>query len=244
MNQCGFAGAQGKVNVGPMRDPWFLLRSGPGAPDFNMAADQALLESVASLGRPVLRFYSWTVPAATFGYFQRHADVAALTALRPLVRRSTGGGLVPHDADWTYSIAVPPSHPWYSLAATESYARVHRWLRDAFARVDVPTLLAPVADPSGPGQCFVGAEESDLLFRGRKIAGAAQRRNRLGLLVQGSVQPPPGPDRPRWEQAMLDAANELAGVIWTPFPDVDSFTSAAQELAGNIYGTAAHNEHR
>jgi lipoate-protein ligase A len=54
------------------------------------------------------------------------------------------------------------------------------------------------------GQCFAGYEKYDLLWRGRKIAGAAQRRNRFGLLIQGSVQPPPGLLRAGWEQAMIE----------------------------------------
>ena len=47
------------------------------------------------------RFYAWLEPAATFGYFQRFAEVERMTLLRPLLRRPTGGGLVPHAADWT-----------------------------------------------------------------------------------------------------------------------------------------------
>src|SRR5207245_480278 len=142
-------------------------------------------------GRPVLRLYSWTERAASFGYFQRYAEIEGLTLLRPLVRRPTGGGLVPHDADWTYSLLFPMGHEWYSLAAIESYRRVHEWLQAAFAGLNVETELAPVAYKPRPGQCFAGYERFDLLWQGRKIAGAAQRRRSDGLLIQGSVQPPP-----------------------------------------------------
>jgi hypothetical protein len=106
---------------------WLLLVSGPGEPAFNMALDEALLVTAPERGRPVLRLYGWSAPAATFGYFQRHAEVARLTALRPLIRRPTGGGLVPHDADWTYSLAFPVGHEWHSLRADESYRRIHEW---------------------------------------------------------------------------------------------------------------------
>jgi lipoyl(octanoyl) transferase len=84
---------------------WLLLNSGKGEAAFNMALDEALLEAMVRLKHPVLRFYSWTEPAASFGYFQKFSDVERATLLRPLVRRSTGGGIVPHDADWTYSFA-------------------------------------------------------------------------------------------------------------------------------------------
>jgi lipoate-protein ligase A len=186
---------------------FLLLQSGPCAPAFNMALDEALLEAMPRLGQPVLRFYGWTEPAASFGYFQRFAEVERATLLRPLVRRPTGGGIVPHDADWTYSLAFPTGHEWYSLRAEDSYRRVHEWIQAAFGKLDVITELAPSSRKSGPGQCFVGHEKSDLLWHGQKIAGAAQRRTRAGLLIQGSVQPPPlGLARADWERAMCDAA--------------------------------------
>src|SRR4051812_35813298 len=94
-----------------------------------MALDQVLMESVADLRTPVLRLYGWVQPAATFGYFQHYEEVAKLTSLRPLIRRPTGGGIVPHDADWTYSLAVPAGVPWYHFGAIESYRAIHEWIR-------------------------------------------------------------------------------------------------------------------
>ena len=76
---------------------WLLINSGKGAAAFNMALDEALLENVSRLGKPVLRFYGWTEPAATFGYFQQFSEVERATPLRPLIRRPTGGGIVPHE---------------------------------------------------------------------------------------------------------------------------------------------------
>src|SRR5689334_22938196 len=81
-----------------------VVDTGRGAAALNMAVDEALLEAMPRLRKPVLRFYRWTESAASFGYFQKYATIERLTLLRPLVRRPTGGGLVPHDADWTYSV--------------------------------------------------------------------------------------------------------------------------------------------
>src|SRR6185436_10072994 len=172
-----------------IRDSWLLFDSGPGNFAFNMAMDEALLEAMPRLGQPVLRFYSWTDQSASFGYFQKYSNVEKMTLLRPLVRRPTAGGLVPHGADWTYSLAFPTVHEWYSLTAIQSYERVHRWIQSAFVLANVPTELAAERRQAGAGQCFVGYEKHDLLWRGQKIAGAAQRRTRDGLLIQGSVQP-------------------------------------------------------
>lgn len=227
-----------------MSDPWYRLRSGPGQPAHNMAVDQALLEGAATLGLPVLRLYSWDRPAASFGYSQRIADVEALTPLRPLVRRTTGGGIVPHDADWTYSVVIPPTHFWYALSAVDSYERMHAWLRSAFQRIGFEAVLAPCCDPAGPGQCFVGAEKYDLLFLGRKIAGAAQRRNRLGLLIQGSIHPPEGAGRTVFEEALLESASAEYGVAWSDHPDVQGLNVRARALSEAVYSDPDHTRRR
>jgi len=222
---------------------WLFLNSGECGAAFNMALDEALLEAAARLGRPVLRFYGWTEPAASFGYFQKYMDVERSTHLRPLVRRPTGGGIVPHDRDWTYSLAFPPGHEWHSLKAEESYRRVHEWIRSAFAELKIRTELAVASRRSSlvtrhsshPSACFVGHVKSDLLWNGRKIAGAAQRRNQLGLLIQGSVQPPLPLERTAWQQAMRDAARTAFGVEWLDFEPDRPLRERAETLAPHKY---------
>lgn len=225
---------------------WQWIQHGPGEPSWNMALDEALLECAGSLGCPVLRFYAWTVPAATFGYFQRYAEIEALTPLRPLIRRPTAGGLVPHDRDWTYSLVVPPTHAWYELRAIESYQKIHRWVQEAFAHLQVTTELAAAPDPAGPGQCFIGAETHDLLFQRRKIAGAAQRRNRWGLLIQGSVQPAGiwKDRRQEWEQAMIAAGAAFLGTGGSPALPAQVPEARARELSEGKYSDPAYLQRR
>jgi lipoate-protein ligase A len=184
-----------------------------------MACDEALLESVAAVGRPILRFYSWAAPAASFGYFQAYADVSAMTALRPLVRRPTGGGLVPHEADWTYSVTIPPGDPWHQCKAIDSYRRMHEWLQAAFESQGIAAQLAAARVVDGPGQCFLGAEQYDLVRAGLKLAGAAQRRRRDGLLIQGSVQPRGIElERAAFEQAVQDIGTTRWNIRWDSLP--------------------------
>jgi lipoate-protein ligase A len=210
-----------------------------------MALDEALLEAMPRLHQPILRFYGWTVPAASFGYFQKHAEVGRLTSLRPLVRRPTAGGIVPHDADWTYSLVFPTSHEWYALSAMQSYARVHAWIQSAFAELDLETELAPAQQKSLIGQCFVGHEQADLLWSGRKIAGAAQRRRKDGLLIQGSVQPPSlSLKREKWEQAMREMACREGNVLWERFGDDSLLMTRSRDLAKMKYSQTSHNERR
>jgi lipoyl(octanoyl) transferase len=221
-------------------DTWFLLDSGPGNPAFNMAFDHALLESAPSRACPLLRFYAWSLPAASFGYFQRPHQVQLLTPLRPLVRRPTGGGLVPHDGDWTYSLCFPPTHPWHALRATQSYLRLHAWIQDALRQLQIQSTLAPESQRDAQGQCFVGAERNDLLWQGRKIAGAAQRRNRSGLLIQGSIQPPRMTlSKLQWQRAMCDVATQLWSARWQPFQPDQALLDRTATLVATRYRQAA-----
>jgi lipoate-protein ligase A len=223
---------------------WLILKSPSAAAATNMALDAALLEAAPTIGQPILRFYSWTEPAATFGYFQKIAEVERMTLLRPLIRRPTGGGLVPHDADWTYSFVVPPANAWYELKAEESYRRIHDWLRAAFLQLAVTTELAPDCRRASPGQCFAGHEKFDLLWHGRKIAGAAQRRTRSGLLIQGSVQPPEKIPHADWERAVCATAPSNHPVTWTDFVPSPTLQTRAAELAATVFSQPAHNRRR
>lgn len=224
---------------------WRHLDTGPGESAWNMALDEALLDAVVSLNFPILRFYSWRESAATFGYFQRYNEIAAWTPLRPLIRRPTGGGLVPHDIDWTYSVIVPPSDPWHELRATESYLRLHQWLAAALRAAGIPAELAPVAQKEIPGQCFAGAEQHDILLNGRKIAGAAQRRARHGLLIQGSVQKfPAGANRALWQSAMLDTASSQFQARWENWILPADILAAAEKLAAEKFSQSFYNQKR
>jgi lipoate-protein ligase A len=226
----------------PVDNVWFLLQQRKNAADYNMALDEALLQLAPKLARPVLRFYGWLEPAATFGYSQRYAEIEKLTLLRPLIRRPTGGGLVPHDTDWTYSLVFPAGHFWYNLKAVESYRRAHEWIRAAFAQMNVATTLSSMSQKEIPGQCFVGAEKDDVLWHGRKIAGAAQRRTRNGLLIQGSVQPPPiGLERDMWEETMCEIAKTSLSVEWQIMPTNDEIEELTNELRLKKYDQQSYN---
>jgi lipoate-protein ligase A len=224
---------------------WLLVDSGPGAAHFNMALDEALLGVMPRLGRPLLRFYGWTEPAASFGYFQKYSEVERLTQLRPLIRRPTGGGIVPHDKDWTYSVMFPTSHEWYSVSARESYQRIHQWLQAAFVLVEIEAELASAAAKTRMGECFAGFEQFDLLWNERKIAGAAQRRRRDGLLIQGSVQPPEeATSRGTWQKAVCAAGEKIHTITWRAWmPDKETLASA-RELSRTKYSKPDYNEGR
>jgi lipoate-protein ligase A len=163
----------------------------------NMAIDEALLESAAV---STIRFYHWRRPALSFGYFGKFSDVEIYAAERDLVRRWTGGGIVFHGDDLTYSIVIPASDPVFEESSIAIYEKIHRALAHALNRVGERAVVAGGVDPGGIAltkhaavsaggyNCFANPVRADVMMDGRKIAGAAQRRTRRGLLQQGSIQ--------------------------------------------------------
>ena len=157
----------------------------PKSAALNMAVDEALLESAAA---PLLRFYRWRRPSISFGYFGRYAEVADESGHREIVRRWTGGGIVPHGDDLTYSVIIPVSDPFFAHSSLEIYAKLHEAIRLALQANGVDASLAGSAAPKISEACFANAVRADVITNGQKIAGAAHRRTRGGLLHQGSIQ--------------------------------------------------------
>lgn len=156
-----------------------------GSAAFNMAVDEALLESADA---PLLRFYRWRQPSLSFGYFGPYAEVAAQSSHREIVRRWTGGGIVPHGDDLTYSVIIPATDPLFAHSSLEIYAKLHESIRLALQANGIEATLAGSAAPKISEACFANAVRADVLIDGQKIAGAAHRRMRAGLLHQGSIQ--------------------------------------------------------
>ena len=150
-----------------------------------MAIDEALLETAEI---PAIRFYKWDHPALSFGYFGKFSEVANHSAERDLVRRWTGGGIVFHGDDLTYSIVIPAADPAFSESSMSIYEKIHNAIRAALVANGQSAELAGNGAPRISDSCFANPVRADVLSNGRKIAGAAQRRTRRGLLQQGSIQ--------------------------------------------------------
>jgi lipoate-protein ligase A len=182
-----------------------------GAAAENMALDFLLLQRYP--GAPVTRFrhYEWRRAAFTFGFSQKIEFVRATLPLDEtfdLCRRPTGGGVVDHRNDWTYTLVLPRGHPLYDERAAQSYRIVHECLTTALVALGQPAVVKMECDaceaepvlPAGtnlsggqvppPGVCFQRAELYDVVntATNAKIAGAAQKRNKHGLLFQGSIE--------------------------------------------------------
>ena len=242
----------------------------------NMATDFLLLQRYPRAGTPWFRHYGWHRPAFTFGYSQKIAFVreqlcaAAHNSDRfDLCRRATGGGVVDHRDDWTYALMIPRGHPLEELRATQSYREIHEALAEALRMQGVPAVTKPspadVSEGAVPlaitmpaclpsvglakeGVCFQRAEIYDVIHErgGEKIAGAAQKRNKRGLLFQGSIWRPAAVGAVDWDRFHDDFVAGLAKALGvaaapTPWPEVSE-----DELSALVehYSTPEWNEFR
>ncbi|TYO99969.1 lipoate-protein ligase A [Geothermobacter ehrlichii] len=163
-----------------------------------MAIDQALLESVAA-GRsgPVLRLYRWRPATVTLGYAQRGERVVNLQACRKLgldvVRRCTGGRAVLHDDEVTYAVVAPTGGGLFPHSVLESYRMIARALCGIYHALGLEARLAPGRQPGVRGgaaeqsACFTAPGQYELVYRGCKLAGCAQKRVPGAFLQHGSL---------------------------------------------------------
>ena len=152
----------------------------------NMAVDEALL----AWGRPVLRFYRWSEATVSLGYFQRYAERNDHAPSRdcPLVRRRSGGGAIVHDAELTYSLAIPHDSP-LAKKRLELYEAIHHSFIAVLRCFGIP---AEFSDTEQGGKnvflCFQRLHPCDVVVRDGnrvlKILGSAQYRNKTGSVLQ------------------------------------------------------------
>jgi lipoate-protein ligase A len=162
-----------------------------------------------------LRFYGWSEPTLSLGYFQPYSQRATHAASRAcaVVRRQTGGGAILHDRELTYSLALPASHNLAKHAQT-LYQAVHQeFIRALTSISDIATWQRhlqirerELAQPSGeePFLCFQRRSQGDVIWVAgeemsgesglsrltagpSKILGSAQRRYQGAVLQHGGL---------------------------------------------------------
>jgi lipoate-protein ligase A len=195
-----------------------------------MAIDEVLLQTTRV---SLLRFYRWWEPSISFGYFGSFDEAQQFAGGRALVRRWTGGGIVPHGDDLTYSLMIHASDPAFELSSGEIYRAVHEAIAHSLQLVGIQTSLAHEAAPKITDSCFANPVVADVIEAGRKIAGAAHRKTRSGLLHQGSIQHD-NLGREFRETLATKLSNRInAGEISA------RVLEAAEKLAAEKYSTAA-----
>jgi lipoate-protein ligase A len=202
-----------------------------------MAVDEALLREVRE---PVLRIYEWSVPAVSLGYFQPFA----LAGERPFIRRYTGGGLVDHAHDVTYTIVLPRAHPWMELSAPDSYCTIHRGVQAVLAACGIAAELTPEASAVESEACFVKPVRFDIVAPSGKLSGAAQRRTREGLLHQGSILLPDPKKNSDLRRAFAGAFSSHLELGLSAGKLTYAEVARAADLELNRYTTEAWNRSR
>lgn len=160
----------------------------PGAR--NMAVDEALLEESLKSGTIFLRLYRWSEATVSLGYFQRPDDqqLDPRLAHLPAVRRLSGGGAILHHHELTYSCCLPPTHP-LAQQPSQLYEQIHAVFITELSEqgIEITRRGHSVAGPDEPFLCFLREAAPDLVVRGRKVLGSAQRRRRGAVLQHGSL---------------------------------------------------------
>lgn len=171
----------------------------------NMAMDEAvLMHCIEGESPPTVRFYEWEKPSISIGYAVDAEAELNLPLCRerdvPVVRRITGGGIVFHKCDITYTVIFPEDFATEqhgsagkALSVPESYRLVNRALAEGLSKLGIVTsLLEREKDTADSRQetaniCFANPTVYDILYESRKLAGGAQRRKKGWILHQGSM---------------------------------------------------------
>lgn len=226
------------------REKWFLWEDTDRSPYMNMAIDELLLEKSSPGDKPLLRIYGWDTPAVSIGYVQ---DIAAAPLSGyTIVRRPTGGGVVYHDRDLTYTVVIPAGHHINSLDRLESYHVLHHAVLEALEELGhkdaklSPDEMPPVDRLTM--QCFTTPTRYDVMSDGRKFSGSAQRRTKKGILHQGSISlDASGGDKNLLSKTIISGFMKVLVLDFVSFVPPSALLAEASALAENKYGTDEWN---
>lgn len=180
---------------------WRLIQTGLGSAAWNMAVDEALIKNFKKGDLPILRLYSWE-PSLSLGRFSRteesiDRDECERQSLF-CVRRMTGGGVLVHGNELSYSLVLPRD-ALYQMGVKESYRYLCRFLVRLYARLGLKADFAADLnlDTKESDICLAGVQAYDIVIEGKKIGGNAQRYTREALFQHGSI--PIQVDRSRFD---------------------------------------------
>ncbi len=177
---------------------WEIIDTGRQSAEENMRFDSELLENADTRVKPILHFYEWEGDSATHGYFTDPSKLLNLDNAQRLslnlARRPTGGGLVFHIWDMAFSVLVPAFCPEFSMNTLENYAFVNQAVLSSVKEfLDNHPPLSLTSDDFSPLDsncshfCMAKPTKYDVMWEGKKIAGAAQRKTKKGFLHQGTI---------------------------------------------------------
>lgn len=159
---------------------------------------------------PLVRFYRWAEPTLSYGRLQARDGAEALSSAlggRAVVQRPTGGGMVLHDLDISFSIVWRRDHPTLPPCIKSVYRLFHEALAIAFRAQGMQVLLHQAEGPKRtlPGACYQEFSQDDILYQGKKWVGGALRVTSWGRLYQGNFKPLASIPREDWERILIAA---------------------------------------
>lgn len=208
-----------------------LLVDGAAEARENMARDERLLAAYrAGEAPPTWRLYTWREPAVTYGRGQKApAWHDAVTA----VPRVSGGGFVPHGADFTYCVVRGRRY------GSDNYEDIVAAVAEALQVIGVAAAVWRGERSGAADRCFASLAPFDVHVRGRKIAGCAQRRYRDAVLHHGSIAAEAPPASLRALGLWDPNGNEtLAGLLGRPVA-LAEFAEALVQVTGMKVEAAA-----
>src|SRR5690606_36106755 len=156
----------------------------------NSNIDKALFKSFKNDSIPVLRLYSWE-DCVTLGAGQKLDDYEKLqnSYKNNISKRLTGGGVLFHGHDISYTILVNPNMI-ENKDVKETYFLICQFLlkfyEDLGLKADFAKDNKDIVLSKSPF-CQVGFEAYDIIINNRKIGGNAQKRAKNCILQHGSI---------------------------------------------------------
>lgn len=156
-----------------------------------MAVDEALLYTFSENDMPILRLYGWN-KSLSFGRFSKpyeNLDMNRLSVQKtPYVRRPTGGGILVHGDDISYSI-IMPRKMLKDYGIKESYNYLCTFLIKFYKKLKLKAEFASDLnlDIQSSDICLAGHEAYDIVINGKKMGGNAQRYIKNTLLQHGTI---------------------------------------------------------
>ena len=215
-----------------------IIKSGSLDAYTNMAIDEALYSVFCKdpSAIPIFRIYRWKEPSFSIGVSQdprQELDIEKCkTEKIPYVRRMTGGGIIFHDDEITYSFIVPEDIYAPRRPVAESFKALCSFLIIFYRKLGCEPDFAidkPYRGIVGELSpfCFAGREKYDIVISGKKIGGNAQKRNRGIIFQHGSI--PLSIDRARISDfSKSTLAPELAEAI--SLSELNSSTLSIEKL--------------
>jgi lipoate-protein ligase A len=215
------------------RSTWRVIEHLPSKGSWNMAVDEAILESVYSgESPPTLRLYAWQPACLSLGHAQPYSEVNTEALAEngwDLVRRPTGGRAILHVDELTYAVIAPEREPRVKGGVLESYLRLSQALLESLSLLG----LSPQSEEKEPGGkkdkpnpvCFEVPSNYEITVNGKKLIGSAQARRKEGILQHGA----------------LPLYGDLARIITAlQFPNETAESKAKQRLLN--HATTVENE--